>query len=174
MADIFETNWKLIGARRPPATDAERELLEKLLVDRLTEILEDALVAADERIVALAAREFEGAVRVSGADASKKRARKLAPDDPAKAIIKRGGRVCDVQLFLKGAEGADELTVAATFAVELPGSRMGPVRRSEYVGWLDAAVVAALNHNGISAQVAPTEPLKLGVGVTVRRKPLVS
>lgn len=174
MSDIFETNWKLAGARRPPATDAERALMEELIVKRLTRILEDALISVDERIAALAAREFEGALRVSDAETSKKRARKLSADDAAKPIVKRGGRLCDVQLFLEGGDGGEETTITATFAVELPGSRMGPVRESEYVGWFDAAVVAALNARGIAAQVASKEPMRIGAGVTLRRKPPTS
>ena len=174
MADIFETNWKLAGARRPPATDAERALMEELIVKRLTQILEEALITIDERIAALAAREFEGAVRVSDAETSKKRARKLSADDAAKSVLKRGGRLCDVQLFLEGAEGGEETSITATFAVELPGSRMGPVRESEFVGWFDAAVVAALNQRGIAAQLQSKEPTRIGAGVTVRRKPTPS
>lgn len=167
---IFDTNWRLAGARRPPANDDERALMESLIVKRLTGIMEDALLSAEERIPALATRTFEAAVRVHDSEESTRRARKLPAKHPVKDTVKRGGRLCEVQLFLAPEAGTDEVKAAATFAVELPGSRMAPVREEEFVGWLDHALISALAEQGIDARLAEKKPSKIGVGVTVRRK----
>lgn len=167
---VFDTNWRLAGARRPPATDEERRLMETLIVKKLTAILEDAVSSADERISVLAAREFEAAVRVHDAAESSKRVRALPAKHPARETVKRGGRLCEAQVFLGAEERAEEVKAATTFAVELPGSRMAPVREAEFVEWLDAALITALQEQGIAARLLEKKPEKLGVGVTVRRK----
>ena len=167
---VFDTNWRLAGARRPPASDDERALMETLITRRLTAILEDAVLSADERIPALATREFEAAVRVHDLEESTRRARKLPAKHPAKDTVKRGGRLCEAQLFLAAEADSAEVKATATFAVELPGSRMAPVREEELVGWLDEALILALQEQGIAARLGEKKVAKLGVGVTVRRK----
>lgn len=113
---------------------------EPSLLREFTEVLEDALASADERIAALKERDYEGAVKVRDRRASEERAAKLPPKHPAAEVVSWGGRLANVQLYLDGAK--EPLSAVVPLRVGYGG--LGAVSPPVVQGALDATLRALL------------------------------
>lgn len=121
-----------------------RKAREPSLLAELTAALEEALVTADARVPPLRRRAYEGAVRVRGRIDSMIAADALPPQHPAAVVVKGGGLLADLQLYLEDEQGGPErkLTGVVGLAVD-PGS-LEPVDEAAVAAALDATVHSLL------------------------------